>query len=61
MATTYSKESHATTTHATERVGYGIMCDNQDIYCDSEDYYCDGSVVMTDISYTSTTHTKESY
>lgn len=26
--------------------GYGIMCDNVDIYCDSEDYHCAGSVVF---------------
>ncbi len=34
--------------------GFGIRCDNTDIYCDSEDYYCDGSVVMWDMSFPKT-------
>jgi len=36
--------------------GFGIMCDNEDIYCDSLDYYCDGSVVMLGISYPTTVY-----
>ena len=43
---TYTKESHASTTHYTTYSGWGIMCDNQDIMCDSQEYYCDGAVVM---------------
>ena len=36
--------SYTTTTLYETYAGFGIMCDNVDIYCDSEDYYCDGSV-----------------
>ena len=59
MAPTYTKESHASTTHYTTYPGWGIMCDNVEFYCDNEDYYCDGAVVMRDISHTSTSYNKE--
>ena len=49
--TTYTGISYDTETYAEIGTdipghGYGIMCDNEDIYCDSEDYYCDGSTVF---------------
>jgi hypothetical protein len=38
-----------------------IYCDEQELYCDNVDYYCDGSVVTTDVTYTSTTHEDVEY
>ena len=46
---TYVDVLYATTTLYDIHAGFGIMCDNNDIYCDSLDYYCDGSVVMRPI------------
>ncbi len=61
MATTHTDISYTSTTQTGTNAGFGIRCDNEDIYCDSEDYYCDGSVVQKDIGYTSTTHTDIGY
>jgi hypothetical protein len=44
--TSYTDVAYISTTLYDTYPGFGIMCDNNDIYCDSEDYYCDGSVVM---------------
>jgi len=46
--TTYTGTTHEDTTQVDVYAGFGIMCDNVDIYCVSQDYYCDGSVVMLD-------------
>jgi len=61
MATSYTDISYATTTYYDTASGYGIMCDNTDIYCDNVEYNCDGSRVKTDIAYTTTTCTDISY
>ncbi len=49
MPTTYNDISFTSTTQTEALAGYGIMCDNTDIYCNSEEYYCDGSVVQRDV------------
>lgn len=48
--TTYNTISYSTNTPVNIFPGFGLMCDNQDIYCDTEEYMCDGSVNVRKVS-----------
>ena len=53
-STNYAITIYTSTTPHDTYAGFGIMCDNTDIYCDTLEYYCDGSVAMWDMDYSPT-------
>ena len=59
--TTYNDISYSSTSYNNCLHGRIIYANNTDIYANSEDYYADGSLVMRDISYSTTNYTDISY
>lgn len=59
--TTYTNETHATTTEDDEIMGRDIRCNAEDIYCNNIEYDCCGNQIMNAEESTSTTYNKEEH